>query len=236
MKLKIMTFNIQHCLNYIERRIDFPLFARTIAESGADIVGLNEVRGKGLHPLYEEQTKILAEGAGYKYYYFAKAIDFDGVNPYGNAVLSKYPIIKAETVGIPDPAVRAYDGYYETRCIAKLTVDIEGEPLTVLAAHFGLNRDEHENARDTIIKNLEKKRCVLMGDFNVQPQSDILDPIRERMKDTSDGCGDMFTFPSDKPDRKIDYIFVSKDTEVLSAEIPALAVSDHRPHTAEIEL
>ena len=234
MKLKIMTFNIQHCLNYIERRIDFPLFAKTIAESGTDIVGLNEVRGKGIHPLYEEQTKILAEGAGYKYYYFAKAIDFDGVNPYGNAVLSKYPIIKAETVGIPDPAVRKYDGYYETRCIAKLTVDV-GEPLSVLAVHFGLNRDEHENARDTILKNLSDKRCVLMGDFNVQPQSDILDPIRARMRDAADGFGDMFTFPSDKPDRKIDYIFVSKDITVKSAEIPPLTVSDHRPHIAETE-
>jgi endonuclease/exonuclease/phosphatase family metal-dependent hydrolase len=233
MKLKIMTFNVQHCLNFVERHIDFPLFSKTIAESGADIVGLNEVRGKGLHPLYEEQAQILAQGAGYKYHYFAKAIDFDGVNPYGNAVLSKYPIIKAETVPIPDPAVRAYDGYYETRCIAKLTVYADG-PLTVLCAHFGLNRDEHENARDAVLRNVTEERCVLMGDFNVQPQSDILDPIRAKMKDTADGRGDMFSFPSDKPDRKIDYIFVSKDAEVVDAGIPALTVSDHRPHTAEI--
>ena len=235
MKLKIMTFNIQHCLNYIERHIDFPLFAKTIADSGADIVGLNEVRGKGANLHYEAQTVILAEKAGYKYYYFAKAIDFDGVNPYGNAVLSKYPILKAETVGIPDPTVRKYDGYYETRCIAKLTVDAGG-PLTVLAVHFGLNRDEHENARDTILQNLTDKRCVLMGDFNVRPDSDILDPIRARMRDAAEGCGDMLTFPSDKPDRKIDYIFVSKDITVSSAQIPPLTVSDHRPHTAEITL
>lgn len=235
MKLKIMTFNIQHCLNYIERFIDFPLFAKTIADSGADIVGLNEVRGKGANPHYEAQTEILAKSSGYPYRYFAKAIDFDGCNPYGNAVLSKYPIIKAETVGIPDPTVKKYDGYYETRCIAKLTVDV-GEPLTVLVTHFGLNRDEHENARDTILTNLSDKRCVLMGDFNVRPDSDILDPIRASMKDTATGRGDMFSFPSDKPDRKIDYIFVSNDIKVLSAEIPALTVSDHRPHTAEIEL
>ncbi len=235
MKLKIMTFNIQHCLNYIERFIDFPLFAKTIAESGADIVGLNEVRGKGGSQAYEAQAEILAEKAGYKYRYFAKAIDFNGVNPYGNAVLSKYPIIKAETVGIPDPTVKKYDGYYETRCLAKLTVNV-GEPLNVLATHFGLNRDEHENARDTILKNLSDKRCILMGDFNVQPDSDILDPIRAKMKDTADGRGDMFSFPSDNPDRKIDYIFVSKDINVLTAGIPVLTVSDHRPHTADIEL
>ncbi len=235
MKLKIMTFNIQHCLNYIERYIDFPLFSKTAAESGADIIGLNEVRGKGASADYEDQTRILADGAGYKYHYFAKAIDFDGCNPYGNAVLSKYPLISAETVKIPDPEPRKYTGYYETRCVAKVTVDIGG-PFTVLAVHFGLNRDEHENARDTILSLLPEKRCVLMGDFNVQPSSDILDPIRERMKDTAEGCGDMFSFPSDKPDRKIDYIFVSPDVKVLSAEIPPLTVSDHRPHTAYMEI
>jgi endonuclease/exonuclease/phosphatase (EEP) superfamily protein YafD len=31
---------------------------------------------------------------------------------------------------------------------------------------------------------------------------------------------------------KIDYIFVSKDVEVVSANIPAIVASDHRPHTA----
>ncbi len=230
-----MTFNIQHCLNYIERHIDFPLFAKTISDSGADIVGLNEVRGKGAHPDYEEQALILAGLAGYKYHYFARAIDFNGCDPYGNAVLSKYPIISEETVMIPDPEPKRYGGYYETRCIAKLVIDT-GVPLTVLSTHFGLNRDEHENARDAVLKTIADSRCVLMGDFNVTPESDILTPIRDRMRDASEGYGDMFSFPSDKPDRKIDYIFVSKDISVLSASVPALTVSDHRPHTADIDI
>ena len=62
-----------------------------------------------------------------------------------------------------------------------------------------------------------------------------MDPIRSRMKDTA--ClftQPLFSFPSDKPDRKIDYIFVSPDAQVLAAEIPPIVASDHRPHTAEI--
>lgn len=33
---------------------------------------------------------------------------------------------------------------------------------------------------------------------------------------------------------KTDYIFVSKDFEVLAADIPAIVASDHRPHTATV--
>ena len=75
-----------------------------------------------------------------------------------------------------------------------------------------------------------------MGDFNVRPENDILAPIRERMTDTADFFGkELFSFPSDNPNRKIDYIFVSKDLKVNSADIPAIVAADHRPHTAEIE-
>ena len=42
---------------------------------------------------------------------FAQAIAFDGVNPYGNALLSRYPIETAQTILVPDPETRGDDGY-----------------------------------------------------------------------------------------------------------------------------
>ena len=230
-----MTFNVQHCLNFIKRKIDFPLFSQVLAGSGADIVSLNEVRGKGVSKYYEDQTRILAESAGYKYYYFAKAKDFNGCNPYGNAVLSKFPIISAQTVMIPDPKKKCLFRLFETRCIAKLTVDADG-PLNVMSVHFGLNRGEQESAADTVCSEITESRCVLMGDFNVLPASKILIPVREKMRDTAEGRENMFTFPSNSPKMKIDYIFVSKDINVISSDIPEIVASDHRPHTADIEI
>ena len=57
------------------------------------------------------------------------------------------------------------------------------------------------------------------------------------MKDTADLFGDeKLSFPSDKPRCKIDYIFVSPDIEIVSADIPEIIASDHRPHTAVIKL
>ena len=102
MKINLMSFNTQHCLNYIEQKKDFDIMANAIKECGADIIGLNEMRDKGPDKEYEAQTKIIADKLGY-YHYFAKAIDFSGVNPYGNALISKYPIISAEVILIPEP-------------------------------------------------------------------------------------------------------------------------------------
>ena len=232
--MKFVSFNTQHCLNYLEQRIDFEIMAEAIKAVGADVVGLQEMRGKGIAPDYEEQTEILSELSELPHYRFGKAIYFDGLGPYGNSLLSRYPIISSELIPIPDPNPKTGNKYYETRAVLK--VKLEGD-ITVLVTHFGLNTDEQENAVRTVLENIEDKRCILMGDFNVTPDDPVLAPIRERMKDTADlFCGEPLSFPSDNPTLKIDYIFVSPDVEVISADIPEVVASDHRPHIAELNL
>lgn len=232
--MKIMTFNTQHCLNYLEQKIDFPLMAKTILDYGADIIGLNEMRGEGEGEEYTDQVPTLSSLTSIPNYCFAKAIDVGGNNPYGNGLLTKFKITEAKTIPIPDPEGKAGAFGYETRCILKATLE---NGLTVLVTHFGLNPDEQENAVKTVIENLPEERCILMGDFNVTPDNPVLNPIRERMTDTAQLFNeDLLSYPSDKPDVKIDYIFVSPDIEVIMADIPPIVASDHRPHTAEIKL
>ncbi len=231
--MKIMTFNTQHCQNYITKKIDFEAMAKVIKDSGAEFIGLNEMRGKGTNPEYDEQVKILSSLTGMKYYGFGEAIMVGGENPYGNGFLSKIPVVKWEKIMIPDSAAEKTPTH-ETRCLLKIT--LEGG-ITVLVTHFGLNDDEKENAIRTVLENLENKKCILMGDFNITHEEEILMPIRERMRDTAAAfSAPLFSFPSDEPKIKIDYIFVSRDIEVISADIPAIIASDHRPHTAEINI
>ena len=233
--MKIMSFTTQHCLNYLEQKIDFQVMADAVKQCGADIVGLQEMRDVGNRPDYAAQTKILSELTGLKYYYFAEAIRFDGgVNPYGNGLLSKYPIISAKSIPIPDPVEKTGTDLYETRCVLK--AKLEGG-ITVLVTHFGLNHDEHENAMKVILENIEDKKCIVMGDFNMQPDNELFNPLIARMKDTAALFdGPRFSIPSDAPDRKIDYIFVSQDVEIVEADIPAIVASDHRPHTAMVNI
>jgi endonuclease/exonuclease/phosphatase family metal-dependent hydrolase len=230
--MKIMSFNTQHCLNYVERKIDFEIMSKAIKTCDADIVGLNEMYDNGIGD-FDRQTGILSELTGLKYSYFARAIT-EREGEYGNGFISRYPIVKAETVIIPDPNPREYPGgYYETRCVLKAELE---NGYTVLVTHFGLNPDEQRNAVETVLKHIKGEKCILMGDFNVEPDDAVIAPIREKMKDTA-SFFDMpkLSFPSDKPKIKIDYIFVSPDIEIVSADIPEIVASDHRPHIAEIK-
>lgn len=233
MIIKVLSFNVQHFCSFKTGEIDFDLFASAIRDTGADIIGLNEVRGKGERNDYEAQTEIIAEKLGY-YYFFAKAIDVGGRNPYGNAFLSRYPILSAENIPIPDPVEKIAGNFYETRCLLKAKVDVCGG-LDVLVTHFGLSPDEQVNAVGTVCSELTD-RCILMGDFNVTPGNPVLGDIRKRLADTADGEGDMFSFPSDIPDRKIDYMFVSDGIKKVRSEILSLVVSDHRPYYSELDI
>ena len=218
--MKIMSFNTQQCRNYYTRKLDYAVMAKAILDFDADIVGLNE--------MYGDQTEQLSKYTKMENWFFAPAL---GV--FGNGLLSKFPIKSAEKIPIPDPDPRAYGGYYETRCILKAEFE---DGLTVLVTHFGLNPDEQESAVKTVLEHLKDEKCIFMGDLNVQPDNPLLAPIRERMKDTADLFDEpKMSYPSDAPNRKIDYIFVSPDIEISYADIPAVVASDHRPHTATLK-
>ena len=59
--MKIMSFNTQHCLNYLEQKIDFDIMADAIKKCDADIIGLNEMRGECDKAAdYADQTAILS--------------------------------------------------------------------------------------------------------------------------------------------------------------------------------
>ena len=229
--MKVMTFNTQHCLNFIQRFIDYPLMAKTITRSGADIVALQEMRGQGSADGYMDQTGMLAQLTG-MHHYFAQAIGYDGVKPYGNGVLSRIPILSAETIIIPDPVEKTGPRNYETRCLLKVV--LEGN-ITVLATHMGLNTDEQALAVQTILEHLPPEKCVLMGDFNAEPDAPVLQPLYTRMKDVAALIpGPAYTFPSNEPIKKIDYIFVSPDVQVQSAQVLPVIASDHLPHMAQL--
>jgi len=238
MRLKIMTYNVCSGRNFNNNKIiNIRDAGKVIQKYSPDIVGLNEIRGLGdAEKFFTDQARTLAEMLGY-YYYFAKAIELEA-GPYGNALLSRFPILSAETHLIEDPPVKDEDAYYETRCVLKAQLDVNGG-LNVYVSHYGLANSEKVNAVKKTIELIkdDKKPLIFMGDLNMEPRDDKLVPIYEILNDTATVSKDeLLTFPSHAPDIKIDYIFVSKNIKILSANAPAETTSDHRPYIAEIEL
>ena len=103
---------------------------------------------------------------------------------------------------------------------------------------MGLAKTERKNAVKTICRLIDETDLpvVLMGDFNAEPQDNVLHPLRERLQDTDVFSSEEnnLTYPSDAPKIKIDYIFyrglTCKKTTIVS-EI----FSDHLPIIAEFE-
>lgn len=228
--LTLASFNTQHCESYLSHKINIDLFADEIKKLGADIIGLNEMRGEGPREGYTAQTEALASKLGFNCY-FAKAFDVGGNSPYGNAILSRYPILSGKTVKIPDPG----QGKFEPRCILIADIDTPLGIITVLVTHFGLSQIEQQNAHKTVMENILPEKCVLMGDFNITPDSPIIADISSKMTDTATLFSEpKLSYPSDFPKIKIDYVFVSKDLVPTFADIPAHVVSDHRPYVIKI--
>ena len=98
MKFSIMTFNIHHGKGR-DRRVDLGRTAGVIAQSGCDIIGLNEVdRHFSNRSDYEDQIGRLAEQLNMHYAYCPSLSlssgDSSEKRQYGNALLTRFPIKK----------------------------------------------------------------------------------------------------------------------------------------------
>ena len=187
-----------------------------------------------------ELTKL-----GYKSV-FGKAMEFDG-GEYGNAILSKKtPLAKAV---IPLPGVK------ETRCL----LVVEFDDYIVATCHLSLHQETRTSdcyTINSVIKEIsdgkfkqdgkkvfagKNKPIFLTGDFNATPESTEIFIIKKSFVWLSKS--ESFTFPSDKPNRILDYIFLYKNKagEKLMKEFdkkskgmaswvqPEDMASDHRP-------
>lgn len=236
--IKVMSYNI-HIGNPPSKPAshkDLEALAQVINVQKPDLVALSEVdkftRRSGTTV---DQAKELGRLTG-MFYYFTKAMDFDG-GEYGDAVLSKFPIIKSERFLLP-----VTGSGFEPRSLALITVEKEGKQFYFGSTHLDhtgddANRNLQANKMVEIVKSLTKP-VILAGDWNARPESEAITIIKTAMTPTcATNCP--YTFPADKPNRTIDYImytpaskFKLKDLRVVNETY----ASDHLPLIAELEL
>ncbi len=249
MELTIMTFNIQHGVDHARRLrtpglsdaalIDLGRVAEAIRRFQPDIVSLNEVRDAADKPGFCAQTRYLAEACGFPYFFFGQALPAETQGPYGNALLSKYPMDPVERVMIPDPDPIRPHGHYETRCLICASVRLpSGTVLRVMNTHFGLEPEEAANAVETVLSLTDPaKPTIFMGDLNLEPDSPCIQELHTVYRDSASLLPKgTKTYPSHAPEIKIDYIMSCGPCRFLRAEVPDLVVSDHRPYLVQVEV
>ncbi len=240
MELRVMTYNIQHCAShqaYLDKQpevIDPAIMTAVIEEVGADICGLNEVRGLGKTPGYTAQAEKLAALLGY-HGIFGRSIYVNGTEPYGNGLVSRYPIEKMEVISIPDPARMQDMPPVESRSILRCQFDIGGG-FVVYQSHFGLSEMEREHAASLAHQLLSKEAlpAVLMGDFNMTPEDPCMEKLMRDFACSVPMTDAHRTFPSHAPRILIDYIFANQKVELVACGVRTGVSSDHLPVWADI--
>ncbi len=240
MEMRIMTFNIQHCachenhLAGLPEKIDPATMTAVIQEVGADICGLNEVRGLGKTPDYTAQAETMASLLGY-HGVFGRSIYVGGTEPYGNGLVSRYPLEKMEVLPIPDPVLPEAAPHLEPRSILRCQFDIGGG-FVVYQSHFGLSEAEKEHAASLAYQLLAKEPlpAVLMGDFNLTPADPMMAPLLRDFACSAVMTNGELTFPSHNPRILIDYIFANRKVELVRCGVRAGVASDHLPVWADV--
>ena len=241
--LRVMTYNIYGArATSPANAADLDAIAEVIRRQNPDFVTLNEVdvftnrTGKDVH-----QARDLAEKLGMEWH-FSKAIDRDG-GEYGDAVLSKYPILEKRSYRLPCAA--ELPG--EDRSLCVIRVQIDGKDLYVASTHLDhLSGDASRLVQATEIRRIRDTELegdlILCGDLNAIPSSNVIATMTSFLTNT--GPIDQYTFPSDDPSRKIDYImyapiehFGVQNCQVVSRgdqQVGGVDASDHRPVIADI--
>ena len=241
--LRVMTYNIYGArATSPANAADLDAIAEVIRRQNPDFVTLNEVdvftnrTGKDVH-----QARDLAEKLGMEWH-FSKAIDRDG-GEYGDAVLSKYPILEKRSYRLPCAAEQPG----EDRSLCVIRVQIDGKDLYVASTHLDhLSGDASRLVQATEIRRIRDTELegdlILCGDLNAIPSSNVIATMTSFLTNT--GPIDQYTFPSDDPSRKIDYImyapiehFGVQNCQVVSRgdqQVGGVDASDPRPVIADI--
>ncbi len=262
--VRVMSYNI-HFGQSLENVYDLQSIADVITSSGADIVCLQEVDVNwGERSNYDDTLAILAEMTGmrsYNAYIYDKPSSRGEEYPnerFGVAFLSKYPIVSfnnheitrwSTQDGDPQPGDPDFPGTKPG--FGEIVVDVNGVYMRVYNTHLDYRGENPEGYPHTIrldqvndmlrIMDTSTYPTVLTGDMNADVSdptaAEVFDPLLEKFSDAwaLAGKGDGNSYPSDTPDRRIDYILTTPSSvEVVNAFEINTQASDHRPVVADL--
>jgi endonuclease/exonuclease/phosphatase family metal-dependent hydrolase len=240
--LKVMTYNIHHGVG-TDKQLDLSRIAEVIEKSDADIIGLNEVdKHFSKRSNYEDQIGFLANEL-HMNKAFSPSVSLktnassSSKRQYGNALLSRYPIIYQEVFHF-----NFISGLVEGRSLLDTSIEINNKPIKVYVTHLSVNPYLHHLQTSYMKQVIHKKSqpVVMMGDWNMRPGSRGWKKIHHTYKDvwyeTNYRRG--YTFPSHRPRWRLDYIFVNRKMEIIEAEVVKHLpqASDHLPLRAQLRI
>ncbi|MGA9521783.1 MAG: endonuclease/exonuclease/phosphatase family protein [Myxococcaceae bacterium] len=231
MSLTVVSYNIHSGIG-TDGRFNLARTAEVLREINADIVALQEVgdylgRTSSIH-----HPEELAEMLG-MYMAFGPNVVRNG-RRYGNAVLSRLPILKSRNY---DLSVRSR----EPRGALRADLDLGGSrTLHVFSLHLGLSMGERRTQENLLLSAdilrdaVREDPVIVCGDFNYWWNGPVPSLVRSAVRDAAWLLRQApRTYPSRFPVLRLDRVFVDKGIRPLEMithrSEGAKRASDHLP-------
>jgi endonuclease/exonuclease/phosphatase family metal-dependent hydrolase len=239
-KLRVLSYNIHKCIGGVDRRYEPSRIVEVIRKLDADVVMLQEVDAGVKRSNGDRQVELLGDQLGLRYHTWFPNVEVRGGGQYGNAILSRYPLIESTNI---DVTLRFKKRRSVLHGVLRVRHDEIDRTVHVFNMHLGLARYERKRQLEMFLSSQpfahlhHDTPVVVGGDLNdvYGGLGQLLAPSGFRGIDRRP-----LTFPAWGPMRALDAIFVRGAVElqklVRCDSDLARRASDHRPLVAEVKL
>lgn len=233
--LRVMTYNI-HVGVGMDKKLDLPRIAAVINAERPDLVGLQEVdRGVERTQRIDEMQELARLTR--MDYAFAFNLPYQG-GQYGVAILSRLPIKATDHRHFKNLREAERRGFIRAEVLFK------GRRLDFVTTHLDYQfADGRLYETQQLLSALPDVTAplIVVGDFNDIPTGDSYRLMSSDFEDAwaRTGVADPgFSYPADKPAKRIDYIFFRRKDQirVKRAWTVNTLASDHIPVVADLEI
>ncbi len=245
MKIRVLTLNAHKGFTSFNQKFVLAELREAIRSTQADLVFLQEVQGsQSKHPklnhisAFESQVEFLADTIWSEHAYGKNAVYQNG--DHGNAILSKYPIIRSENI---DLSLNPFEKRGLLFCEVRLN---ENFKLNCFTVHLNLLSRDRKKQWDHISKEIHKQcgreqATLVAGDFNDWTKKLHSKVKEEEFEEAFESCRRQLarTWPAQFPVLSLDRIYSrnlrSENCEVLQGA-PWNRLSDHLPLLGDFHL
>jgi endonuclease/exonuclease/phosphatase family metal-dependent hydrolase len=242
-RLRILTYNIHKCIGGVDRKYDPHRIMDVIAHYNPDVAMLQEVDEGARRSSRHRQVDVLADVLKYRHRTFFPNVRVRGGGHYGNAIMSRYPIMATANIDLTIPLTKKRSVLHAWIRVRPPTGG-RSRTVHVFNLHLGLSQALRKWQLRKFLESHpfatlhHRTPVIVAGDFN-----DVwgtlgakhLKPLGFRRAEEG-----LATFPAVAPALALDAVYTLGDVELIHADRArmdlARQASDHLPLIADLKL
>lgn len=239
------------------------VFLQEIDFEAARTFGVNQARWLAEEAGYPYVAEAVSWEANYIPFPYLPFSQHFGSMRSGGAILSRYQLSDHKVSLLTKPQANPwwYNLFYPHRYFQEVNIHVGSKTFKLINLHLEAfsKVDRLEEAKLLKEKIINEKIDFIAGDFNTTPEIAV---VKSKFPNGDDYEGDKshsiilssgllevvpddiyaasestyFTFPSGKPDRRLDYIFYRPGLKMMKAEVLSSGLSDHLPLRASFQV